>query len=203
MSAEASEQKPVVDRSDHHKHMDYVQAVINRLAGNSFLMKGWALTVSSALLGLAVSQNKPLLALVAAMPALAFWVQDTYFLRQERAFRAMFDDIAAKRIPGFEIRPTPYAKNQRWRIAWSISLSGFYGSIIVVSVLVWATLGLTTATATDKNGACTPLCVQPAKTPPAVGGCRGWESDSTVGSVAFGSGEGGAEVGCHLIEVVR
>ncbi|MCI0144158.1 hypothetical protein KNN17_21655 [Arthrobacter bambusae] len=169
MSAEASEGKLVVERSDHHKHMDYVQAVINRLAGNSFLMKGWALTVSSALLGLAVSQSKPLMALIAAMPALAFWIQDTYFLRQERAFRAMFDDIAAKEISGFEIRPAPYAKRQRWRLAWSISLSGFYGSIIVVSVLVWATFALTTGTATDKNGSCTAPCVQPAKTPPAVG----------------------------------
>lgn len=158
----------MVEQLDHHKHMDYVQAVINRLAGNSFLMKGWALTVSSALLGLAVSESKPLLALVAAMPALAFWVQDTYFLRQERAFRAMFDDIAAKRVPGFEIRPAPYAKRQPWRMAWSISLAGFYGSIIVVSVLVWATLALTAEA--DKDVACTAPCIQLTKTAPEVDG---------------------------------
>lgn len=158
----------MVEQLDHHKHMDYVQAVINRLAGNSFLMKGWALTVSSALLGLAVSASKPLLALVAAMPALAFWVQDTYFLRQERAFRAMFDDVVAKKIPGFQIKPAPYAKRQSWRVAWSISLAAFYGSIIVVSVLVWATLALTTEG--DKNGACTAPCIQLTKTPPEVDG---------------------------------
>jgi len=161
MSGAPGEQTPVVSQLDHHKHMDYVQAVINRLAGNSFLMKGWALTVSSALLGLGVSGGNSLLALVAALPAWAFWVQDTYFLRQERAFRAMFDDIAEKRITGFEIRPAKYAKLQSWRVAWSVSLVWFYGSIIVVSVLVWATLAFTTM---DKNHACPAPCVQRAET---------------------------------------
>jgi hypothetical protein len=30
------------------KHLEFVQAVITRLANNSFLMKGWALTVAGA-----------------------------------------------------------------------------------------------------------------------------------------------------------
>lgn len=143
MNAEEHDQRQVVDRADHHKHMDYVQAVINRLANNSFVTKGWALTVSSALLGFATSRSEPLLALIAVMPALAFWVLDTYFLRQERAFRAMFDDVAEKKIAGFEIKPSPYAAKQSWKVAWSISLSLFYGAIIVVSILVCVTLVLT------------------------------------------------------------
>lgn len=138
--------KPV-QQLDHHKHMDYVQAVINRLAGNSFLMKGWALTVSSGLLGFAVSGNKPLLALVAALPALAFWIQDTYFLRQERAFREMFDDIAAQDLVGFKIKPGPYAEKQSWKIFWSVSLFWFYGSIVGVSLLVWAVMAFSVSAA--------------------------------------------------------
>ncbi len=33
------------------KHLEFVQAVINRLAGNSFLLKGWSITLVSGLLG--------------------------------------------------------------------------------------------------------------------------------------------------------
>jgi hypothetical protein len=55
--------------SDNHKHMDYVQAVIARLANNSFLMKGWALTISSATLGFAVTQKHFGLAPAALVPA--------------------------------------------------------------------------------------------------------------------------------------
>lgn len=131
-----------VDRLDHHKHMDYVQAVIGRLANNSFVMKGWALTVSSALLGFAASRGEPLLALVAVLPALAFWVLDTYFLRQERAFRDMFEDVAAKRVVDFEMKPARYAARQPWRVGLSISLLLFYGAIILVSGLVSLTLVL-------------------------------------------------------------
>lgn len=154
-----------VDRSDHHKHMDYVQSVINRLANNSFVMKGWALTVSSALLGFAASRSEPLLALVAVMPALAFWVLDTYFLRQERAFREMFDDVAAKVVTDFKIKPAPYAARQPWRVGLSISLVLFYGAIIVVSVLVAVTLALTTAADDEGSGAQPCVRIEESKTP--------------------------------------
>jgi len=126
-----------IDRADHHKHMDYVQAVIARLANNSFLMKGWALTLSTALLGFAASHSQVQLALAATMPAAAFWLLDTYYLRQERAFRAMYADVARKKVPGFEMNPAPYAKRQSWRkVGRSISLSAFYGTLIVISLVV-------------------------------------------------------------------
>ncbi|MDE3721378.1 hypothetical protein PWG71_08255 [Nocardiopsis sp. N85] len=151
MSAAQGGESREVDRSDHHKHMDFVQAVINRLANNSFVMKGWALTVSSALLGFAVSRGEPLLALVAVLPALSFWVLDTYFLRQERAFRKMFDDVAAKRVADFEIKPAEYAARQSWKVGLSISLLLFYGVIILVSVMVWLTLALTAEPNSDEG----------------------------------------------------
>lgn len=134
-----------VDRADHHKHMDYVQAVITRLANNSFVMKGWALTLSSALLGLAASQGQAMLACAAVVPAMAFWLLDTYFLRQERAFREMFGDIAAKRVTNFEIEPAPYAKRQSWwQVGGSLSLSAFYGGIIALSAVVAIVLAIVT-----------------------------------------------------------
>jgi hypothetical protein len=36
------------------KHLEFVQAVIIRLANDSFLMKGWALTVAGLIFGFAV-----------------------------------------------------------------------------------------------------------------------------------------------------
>lgn len=116
--------------------MEFVQAVVTRLANNSFLMKGWALTLSSAILGFAVTQGHSLLALMAVIPAAAFWLLDTYYLRQERAFRQMYADVAAKRVTNFVINPREYAKQQKWcQVAVSISLVVFYGAIIAVSVV--------------------------------------------------------------------
>lgn len=55
------------------KHLELIQGVINRLAGNSFYMKGWAVVLLSALL------------------VLVFWGLDAYFLWQERLYRVLYD----------------------------------------------------------------------------------------------------------------
>lgn len=129
------------DRSDHHKHMDYVEGVITRLANNSFLMKGWALTLSSALIGFAVTQRNAGLALAALLPSTAFWVLDTYYLRLERAFRAMYADIAAKTLRDFRIEPKPYVEKQPWKICLSISLAIFYPTVMALAGAVAIVLG--------------------------------------------------------------
>lgn len=156
------------NRQDHHKHMDFVQSVIARLAGNSFVMKGWALTVTSAILGFAVSIDRAALALVALVPAVAFWILDTYYLRQERAFREMFADVAAKRLAGFEMNPRPYAERQSWwRVGKSMSLSVFYGSLVVVCALVVLALAIAPSVGEGTAGSCE-SGVRPSSTAPCT-----------------------------------
>ncbi len=75
------------------KHLELIQAVVSRLAGNSFLVKGWAITVAAALIGFAVGSHKPWLAVVGFIPTVAFWGIDAYFLKSERLFRALYDHV--------------------------------------------------------------------------------------------------------------
>lgn len=128
-------QRAEIDRADWHKHMDYVQAIIARLANNSFVMKGWALTLTSALLGFAATRGDALLAFLALVAVLAFWFLDAYFLRQERAFRLMFADVATKQVTGFALNPVAYVRQIKW---WptlrSVSLSVFYGALLILSL---------------------------------------------------------------------
>jgi hypothetical protein len=74
------------------KSLDHLHAVIERLAGNSFTIKGWAVTVASGFLGFAVKDAKSGIALLGLMPVLIFWAMDSYFLVQERHFRALYND---------------------------------------------------------------------------------------------------------------
>src|SRR2546421_7632316 len=73
--------------------MEMIQAVISRLAGNSFLMKGWAITVSGAFLGFGVDRNDSELAAGAVVAILVFGGLDTYYLRTERLFRVLYDQV--------------------------------------------------------------------------------------------------------------
>lgn len=75
------------------KHMEMIQAVITRLAGNSFLVKGWAVTIATALLGFAVSRNESRLAWIALAPVLLFWWLDAYYLYAERLFRGLYEQV--------------------------------------------------------------------------------------------------------------
>lgn len=73
------------------KHLEMVQAVIARLGNDSFLVKGWAVTITTVLLGLATNSKKPALALVSFVPIAIFWILDTYYLRSERLFRCFYE----------------------------------------------------------------------------------------------------------------
>lgn len=75
------------------KHLEMIQGVVDRLAGNSFSMKGWSITLVSALFALAAKDSNVRYAALALLPALCFWGLDAYYLRQERLFRRLYDAV--------------------------------------------------------------------------------------------------------------
>lgn len=77
------------------KHLEMIQGVINRLANNSFLLKGWSVTLAAALVGVSANESVPWFALAAVLPAISFWLLDAYYLRQERLYRALYDAVRA------------------------------------------------------------------------------------------------------------
>jgi hypothetical protein len=77
------------------KYLDYLQAAIARMAANGFTAKGWSITLTTALLGIAVKDGNNQFALVGLVPVLLFWSLDAYFLALERRFRSLFGTAAA------------------------------------------------------------------------------------------------------------
>lgn len=75
------------------KHLELVQAVITRMAGNSFLLKGWSVTLVSALFALASKEADVRYVLVSYFPAVMLWFLDGYFLFQERLFRNLYNQV--------------------------------------------------------------------------------------------------------------
>ncbi len=122
------------------KHLEFIQAVIARQASNSFLLKGWAITVSGAIYGFAVSQAAWGPAVVGVVPAFMFWSLDAYYLWQERRFRCLYDAVR-NGGPGapepFSMDTKLYSAEQKWLgIARSRTLWPFYGITIAVGLLL-------------------------------------------------------------------
>lgn len=120
------------------KHLDFVQAVINRLAQNSFLLKGWSVTLAAALFALAQSNTNVTMAALAFGPVLVMWGLDGYFLALERRFRALFKDAASGNIPErFSMEVTQYeAKATWWGSVTSKSVLGFHIPLVAIIALV-------------------------------------------------------------------
>jgi hypothetical protein len=69
---------------DKRKHYELIQAVVNRLATASFQIKGWTVTITTALLGVIVAAKLPSwVALIGLVPTLLFWCLDAYYLQQD------------------------------------------------------------------------------------------------------------------------
>lgn len=123
------------------KHLEFIQAAISRMATNSFLFKGWAITVAAGLSAYAaVASRRALLILVIGTTVL-FWGLDGYYLWLERCFRVLHRQVAALR-PGsvdFNMEPPKPNRVRRlidWlRACFAPHLVVFYGIIVVVDLI--------------------------------------------------------------------
>lgn len=80
----------------HLKYLEIIQEVIKRMAGNSFLLKGWAITISLAGFGLFVSSDgESVFLLLVAFAISIFWLLDAYYLKRERLFIKLYEKVAS------------------------------------------------------------------------------------------------------------
>jgi hypothetical protein len=70
------------------KHLDFLQLVITRMNVNSFLVKGWAVTLVAAMFAFAAKDSNSKYVYITIVTTLIFWLLDAYYLSQERQYRA-------------------------------------------------------------------------------------------------------------------
>jgi hypothetical protein len=75
------------------KHLEMIQSVIERMGNNSFLIKGWSITLVSAIFVIAIQDKDKVTALWTLFPALIFWFLDGFYLWQERLLRSLYDRV--------------------------------------------------------------------------------------------------------------
>ena len=119
------------------KHLEFIQAVIARQASNSFLLKGWALTVAGIFYGFSAYHLSWRVAVVGSVAIFAFWYLDAFFVRQERLFRCLYNDAIgespAAPILSLSTKPFLGDSNVKWAaILFSQTLWVYYACIVVV-----------------------------------------------------------------------
>ncbi|RKX78080.1 MAG: hypothetical protein DRP87_07360 [Spirochaetes bacterium] len=120
------------------KEIDVIQDIIKRMAFNSFVIKGWAITLVVVTLLLKGIKHQVLIAFI---PLIIFWFLDAYFLWQERMYRKLYDWVISNRLKTeehlFDMNAYRFKDEvqSRFRIMFSITLGWFYGSIAVLVII--------------------------------------------------------------------
>lgn len=121
------------------KHLEFIQAVISRMATSSFLFKGWAITIAAGLAAFAAVESRTALLVLVLASTIMFWGLDGYYLWLERCFIKLHNEVAAKSPAEIDFAMAPDKTNafRRW-LCTCLSrphLWLFYGVIIVVDVV--------------------------------------------------------------------
>jgi hypothetical protein len=120
-------------------HLNLIEAVISRMGSNSFLLKGWSVTLVAAPFALAAKDTKPALVLIAYLPGVAFWALDGYFVWQETLFRRLYDKVrglAEDRID-FSMSTEGLPDLPHWLSGtFSKTLVLFHGTVVATIVVV-------------------------------------------------------------------
>ncbi|GAA5395740.1 hypothetical protein BOVMAS03_16380 [Streptococcus uberis] len=75
------------------KHIDLIQLIINRMSQNSFMIKGWTITIIVGLFVFLKSGNCIFDFFVYLIPIISFWFLDSYYLCQERLYRELYKSV--------------------------------------------------------------------------------------------------------------
>ena len=96
----------LVSAEDRRQHLSFIQAVITRMSQASSSSKSWLLPLVTLTYGYAITGKSVLVALLGCLAVLVFGVLDANYLKQERAFRKLYDEVASGRpIPAFSMNP--------------------------------------------------------------------------------------------------
>lgn len=124
------------------KHLEFIQGIITRMANNSFMLKGWAVTLVAGIFALSSKDSDQLYSIISIIPVIAFWGLDSYYLLQERLYRSLYNkvkDIEENSID-FSLKTSydkfPFKENRYSRCLFSKKELWFYLPLFLVCLTV-------------------------------------------------------------------
>lgn len=125
---------------DKQKHLEFIQNVITRMNTNSFQLKGWAVTIVSAILALYASTKNGRFILMAIPATIIFWLLDAYYLSQERRYRGLYNDTfgPSSKVTLFSMDASAYKDGDYsyWSVLRSQTLWTLYSGLLALLAAV-------------------------------------------------------------------
>ncbi|PIP30526.1 hypothetical protein COX25_04245 [bacterium (Candidatus Howlettbacteria) CG23_combo_of_CG06-09_8_20_14_all_37_9] len=124
------------------KHLEFIQGIISRMAGNLFFLRGWTITLIGALLALFSKNNSPdYIFYFLILVVFILWILDGYFLSQERSYRDLYNHVRKLKEEDidFSLDISVYQKYKKNTLIYSMfsyTLLVFYIPLISVAFFI-------------------------------------------------------------------
>lgn len=122
------------------KHLDFIHNTINRMSTNSFIIKGWTISIVSVLFIFSENNKNERFLAVTILAVVVFWYLNGFFLQQERKFRGLYDKVAglSENQIDFSMSTSEF-KNDKYSLLSAIfgkTIWPLYLTIVIMIVLV-------------------------------------------------------------------
>ena len=126
------------------KHLEMIQSIVSRMGSNSFMLKGWAVSLVVVVFALPKGDACKWVYLVILIPVVMFWILDSYYLTREHAYRNLYDAVRLE--PGSKTDFDLNANREEYlgdntkmrRCVFSRTEWGFYVPLAIIALLVIA-----------------------------------------------------------------
>ncbi len=130
-----------------HKEIDLIQSVITRMANNSFMLKGWIVSLIVVLLAITdqtiVVTKLNYFNFMLILTVLVFWYLDAFFLHKEKCFTKLYNWVIENRMASdqflFSLDYTRFDNQEKsvWNIMFcNRTLFLFYGLIAIALIVL-------------------------------------------------------------------
>lgn len=128
----------IINIENKLKHLEFIQQIITRMNVNSFLLRGWSITLVSALFAFATKDTNIQYIIITYISTPLFWILDSYYLSQERKFRDLYDIVRNTENSKIDFNMKTINSNKNSWISSFFSKTEilFYGTLIGITLIV-------------------------------------------------------------------
>ncbi len=124
------------------KHLEFIQLTITRMNVNSFMVKGWLVTLVAAIFIISEKDANTKFLWYTPFATLVFYGLDDYFLMIERQFRSLYNHVRVLNDDqidySMDVSNFQSGKNSYLRSIFSLTLLLFYPVVLAASLIAAA-----------------------------------------------------------------